>query len=86
MQLVPDDKYVVDAIHRVLHRWDRKYWPTYKVLDILQKVFYRSNPAREAFVEMCESDYVQKMTFDSYLYKVGVGALRCCMPTKSLIV
>ena len=41
------------------------------MLDILQKVFYRSNPAREAFVEMCESDYVQKMTFDSYLYKVG---------------
>ncbi len=53
-------------------RWDRKYWATYKVLDILQKVFYRSNPAREAFVEMCESDYVQKMTFDSYLYKTVV--------------
>jgi hypothetical protein len=41
------------------------------VLDILQKVFYRSNPAREAFVELCEDTYVQKMTFDSYLYKVG---------------
>jgi geranylgeranyl reductase len=40
--------------------------------DILQKVFYRSNPAREAFVEMCADDYVQKMTFDSYLYKVVV--------------
>ena len=35
-------------------------------------MFYRSNPAREAFVEMCESDYVQKMTFDSYLYKTVV--------------
>ena len=34
-------------------------------------MFYRSNPAREAFVEMCESNYVQKMTFDSYLYKTG---------------
>ena len=55
-----------------LDKWDRKYWATYKVLDILQKVFYRSNPAREAFVEMCESDYVQKMTFDSYLYKTVV--------------
>ncbi|KAJ6749160.1 hypothetical protein OIU79_030119 [Salix purpurea] len=33
------------------------------------KVFYRSNPAREAFVEMCADEYVQKMTFDSYLYK-----------------
>ena len=52
-----------------LDRWDRKYWATYKVLDILQKVFYRSNPAREAFVELCDDEYVQKMTFDSYLYK-----------------
>ncbi|KAK3272345.1 hypothetical protein CYMTET_19357 [Cymbomonas tetramitiformis] len=55
-----------------LDKWDRKYWATYKVLDILQKVFYRSNPAREAFVEMCADDYVQKMTFDSYLYKTVV--------------
>ena len=42
------------------------------MLDILQKVFYRSNPAREAFVEMCKDEYVQKMTFDSYLYKTVV--------------
>jgi geranylgeranyl reductase len=60
------------AFRSYLDKWDRKYWATYKVLDILQKVFYRSNPAREAFVEMCESDYVQKMTFDSYLYKTVV--------------
>lgn len=55
-----------------LDKWDRKYWTTYKVLDILQKVFYRSNPAREAFVELCKDNYVQKMTFDSYLYKTVV--------------
>merc|ERR1712118_432692 len=55
-----------------LSKWDRKYWPTYKVLDILQKVFYRSNAAREALVEMCSSEYVQRMTFDSYLYKTVV--------------
>eukprot|EP00879_Flechtneria_rotunda_P001453 GHRR01001607.1.p1 GENE.GHRR01001607.1~~GHRR01001607.1.p1 ORF type:complete len:533 (+),score=160.18 GHRR01001607.1:133-1599(+) len=60
------------AIRSYLDKWDRKYWATYKVLDILQKVFYRSNPAREAFVEMCEDSYVQKMTFDSYLYKTVV--------------
>ncbi|KAL7606055.1 hypothetical protein Lser_V15G18382 [Lactuca serriola] len=52
-----------------LKKWDKTYWPTYKVLDVLQKVFYRSNPAKEAFVEMCSNEYVQKMTFDSYLYK-----------------
>jgi len=55
-----------------LDRFDNKYWATYKVLDILQKVFYRSNPAREAFVELCDDTYVQKMTFDSYLYKTVV--------------
>eukprot|EP01025_Chloroclados_australasicus_P047435 TRINITY_DN5310_c0_g1_i1.p1 TRINITY_DN5310_c0_g1~~TRINITY_DN5310_c0_g1_i1.p1 ORF type:complete len:475 (-),score=76.51 TRINITY_DN5310_c0_g1_i1:143-1375(-) len=60
------------AIRDYLDKWDRKYWTTYKVLDILQKVFYRSNPSREAFVEMCEDSYVQKMTFDSYLYKTVV--------------
>jgi len=60
------------ALRKYLDRWDRKYWATYKVLDILQKVFYRSNPAREAFVELCEDTYVQKMTFDSYLYKTVV--------------
>lgn len=59
-------------LRQYLSKWDKKYWATYKVLDILQKVFYRSNPAREAFVEMCESEYVQRMTFDSYLYKTVV--------------
>lgn len=39
------------------------------MLDLLQRVFYSNNAAREAFVEMCESEYVQKVTFDSYLYK-----------------
>ncbi|XP_050223329.1 geranylgeranyl diphosphate reductase, chloroplastic [Mercurialis annua] len=56
-------------LRKYLEKWDKTYWPTYKVLDVLQKVFYRSDPAREAFVEMCADEYVQKMTFDSYLYK-----------------
>ncbi|GFZ07734.1 pyridine nucleotide-disulfide oxidoreductase family protein [Actinidia rufa] len=37
-----------------------------KYLELWDKT---SNPAREAFVEMCADEYVQKMTFDSYLYK-----------------
>lgn len=32
-------------------------------------MFYSNNAAREAFVELCESEYVQRVTFDSYLYK-----------------
>lgn len=57
-----------------LKRWDRKYGLTYKVLDILQSVFYRSDATREAFVEMCGDLDVQKLTFDSYLYKTVVPA------------
>jgi len=55
-----------------LKRWDRKYGLTYKVLDILQTVFYRSDATREAFVEMCDDLDVQQLTFDSYLYKTVV--------------
>ncbi len=57
-----------------LKKWDKTYGATYKVLDILQKVFYTSDAAREAFVEMCEDVDVQKLTFDSYLYKRVVMA------------
>ena len=57
-----------------LKRWDKKYGLTYKVLDILQNVFYRSDATREAFVEMCDDMDVQKLTFDSYLYKTVVPA------------
>jgi len=53
--------------------YDKAYGPTYTVLDILQKVFYTSNAAREAFVELCASEYVQRVTFDSYLYKKVQG-------------
>jgi geranylgeranyl reductase len=56
-------------LKRYLRKWDRKYGATYKVLEILQNIFYRSDAAREAFVEMCADKDVQKLTFDSYLYK-----------------
>jgi geranylgeranyl diphosphate/geranylgeranyl-bacteriochlorophyllide a reductase len=54
--------------------WNKEYGATYLVLDILQRVFYRSDATREAFVEMCDDIDVQKMTFDSYLYKTVVPA------------
>ncbi|KAK8967976.1 hypothetical protein KSP40_PGU008168 [Platanthera guangdongensis] len=64
-----DDENVGDEGEKARIPFDKTYWPTYKVFDVLQKVFCRSNSAREAFVEMCGDNYVQKMTFDSYLYK-----------------
>ena len=63
-----------DDLKVYLKRWDKKYGLTYKVLDILQNVFYRSDATREAFVEMCADLDVQKLTFDSYLYKTVVPA------------
>nr|ADN14428.1 geranylgeranyl reductase [Gloeothece verrucosa PCC 7822] len=63
-----------DDLKLYLKRWDKKYGMTYLVLDILQRVFYRSDAAREAFVEMCSDKDVQRLTFDSYLYKTVVPA------------
>ena len=57
-----------------IKRWDQQYGITYLVLDLLQRVFYRSDASREAFVEMCADMDVQKLTFDSYLYKTVVPA------------
>lgn len=57
-----------------LRRWDKAYGLTYKVLGILQNVFYGSDASREAFVELCADKDVQRLTFDSYLYKTVVPA------------
>jgi len=62
-----------EMINEYIKPYDKLYGPTYTVLDILQRVFYTSNAAREAFVEMCASDYVQRVTFNSYLYKTVQG-------------
>ncbi|KAJ1442719.1 hypothetical protein B484DRAFT_441960 [Ochromonadaceae sp. CCMP2298] len=60
-------------IKEYINPYDKAYGPTYTVLDILQKVFYTNNAAREAFVELCKSEYVQRVTFNSYLYKKVQG-------------
>ena len=57
-----------------IKEWDKRYGITYLVLDILQRVFYRTDATREAFVEMCSDIDVQRLTFDSYLYKTVVPA------------
>ena len=62
-----------EMIQEYIKPYDALYGPTYTVLDILQRVFFNSNPAREAFVELCKSDYVQRVTFNSYLYKKVQG-------------
>ena len=61
-------------LKQFLKKWNKTYGATYLVLDILQRVFYRSDATREAFVEMCADIDVQALTFDSYLYKTVVPA------------
>jgi len=60
-------------LKKYLKAWDKKYGATYKVLEILQNIFYSNDGAREAFVEMCDDLDVQRLTFDSYLYKTVVA-------------
>lgn len=60
-------------ISEYIKPYDNAYGPTYFVLDLLQKIFYTTNAAREAFVELCDSEYVQRVTFNSYLYKKVQG-------------
>ncbi|TVU22569.1 hypothetical protein EJB05_32279, partial [Eragrostis curvula] len=52
-----------------LRRWDDEYLLMFRFLDLLQQVFYGGNAGREALVEMCADEYVQRRTFESYLYK-----------------
>ncbi|OAY68456.1 Geranylgeranyl diphosphate reductase, chloroplastic, partial [Ananas comosus] len=58
-----------DLKREYLRRWDEEFAGTFRFLDALQRVFYGSNAAREALVELCGDEYVQRMTFDSYLHK-----------------
>ncbi|KAK9734661.1 hypothetical protein RND81_04G155500 [Saponaria officinalis] len=58
-----------DLRREYLKKWDGEYKATFRFLDLLQKVFYGSNASREALVELCGDEYVERMTFDSYLYK-----------------
>ncbi len=67
-KVVPTEK----DLKKYLSKWDKKYGTTYKVLEILQNIFYSNDGAREAFVEMCDDMDVQRLTFDSYLYKTVV--------------
>ncbi|XP_021720628.1 geranylgeranyl diphosphate reductase, chloroplastic-like [Chenopodium quinoa] len=58
-----------DLKREYLRKWDGEYRSTFRFLDVLQKVFYGNDASREALVELCGDEYVQRMTFESYLYK-----------------
>jgi geranylgeranyl reductase len=61
---------VLDILQRVRVEQDINIT---KIKTVYLQVFFTSNAAREAFVELCKSDYVQRVTFNSYLYKKVQG-------------
>ena len=52
----------------------RLYAPIFFGLEVLQAVYYRNDRLRESFVAICADDDVQRITFDSYLYKKMIPA------------
>ncbi len=61
-----------------LHAYEKKFRKLYSQiffgLQVLQSVYYKSDRRRESFVAICEDRDVQRITFDSYLYKKMVPA------------
>lgn len=50
-------------------RWQKKYGSMFDFLEFLEKIAYTSNGKREWFTDMCRVKTVQRLTFDSYLFK-----------------
>ena len=46
-----------------------KHQTVFKVLEVMQNAYYKSDERRERFVSLCHDVDVQKLTFESYMYK-----------------
>jgi len=49
--------------------WQKRYGAMFDFLEFLENVSYTSNKKREWFTDMCRVKAVQRLTFDSYLFK-----------------
>ncbi len=50
-------------------RWQKRYGAMFDFLEFLERASYLSNKKREWFTDMCRVGTVQRLTFDSYLFK-----------------
>jgi geranylgeranyl reductase len=50
-------------------QWQKRYGAMFDFLEFLEMFSYTGNTKREWFTDMCRVDTVQKLTFDSYLFK-----------------
>ena len=46
-----------------------KHQTVFKVLEAMQNAYYKSDDRRERFVSLCHDVDVQRLTFESYMYK-----------------
>jgi geranylgeranyl reductase len=49
--------------------WQKRYGSMFDFLEFLERAAYTSNFKREWFTDMCRVNTVQRLTFDSYLFK-----------------
>jgi geranylgeranyl reductase len=54
-------------------RWQKRYGSMFDFLEFLENVAYTSHNKREWFTDMCRVPAVQRLTFDSYLFKEMAG-------------
>lgn len=57
------------ALRRYEQRWWAQYGKMYRFLRGLQRWGYSNERQMEVFTDMCRNDDVQRLTFDSYMYK-----------------
>jgi geranylgeranyl reductase len=50
-------------------RWQKKYGAMFDFLEFLERISYTTTKRREWFADMCRVRTVQRLTFDSYLFK-----------------
>jgi geranylgeranyl reductase len=67
IQTLPDAS--LKALQTYEKRWWREYRTMYTFLQWLQKWGYGSERQMEVFTDMCRNEDVQKLTFESYMYK-----------------
>jgi geranylgeranyl reductase len=61
--------YQKTGLDRYQKLWQKRYGAMFDFLEFLENISYTSNFKREFFVDMCDVETVQKLTFDSYLFK-----------------
>jgi geranylgeranyl reductase len=50
-------------------RWQKRYGAMFDFLEFLEQISYTGTKRREWFTDMCSVETVQRLTFDSYLFK-----------------